>query len=59
LREIEARLRARQDKYDSENDDVDAIFDIPVELAFACCGYRHDYGQFAWGRPVYAVLEEI
>jgi len=59
LREIEARLRARQDKYDSENDDVDAIFDIPVELAFACCGYRHDYGQFAWGSPVYAVLEEI
>src|SRR5258708_6265542 len=58
LREIEARLRAEQDEAGGENADVDAIFDIPVELAFACSGYRHDSGQFPGPLPVSALLAQ-
>jgi hypothetical protein len=56
---IDARLRAEQDAQDpNKNFPVDYLFDIPVELAQACCGYRHDYSEFDWGRPVFEVLAE-
>ncbi len=39
---IEARLRAEQAEADAEGGGVDLVFDIPVALGHALCGYRHD-----------------
>jgi hypothetical protein len=39
---ILTRLTRQQDEEDRSAAEVDFIFDAPVELAFALCGYRHD-----------------
>jgi hypothetical protein len=36
---------------------VDFIFDIPVEIAAAVCGFRHDRWTYEWGRPQFTRLE--
>ena len=36
---------------------VDHIFDIPVEVAAAACGYRHDRWKFEWGEPQFFRLD--
>ncbi|MGO8920680.1 MAG: hypothetical protein ACLQJR_32705 [Stellaceae bacterium] len=38
---------------------VDYIFDIPVELAAALTGYRHDRLTFDWGEPQWTSLDRI
>jgi hypothetical protein len=36
---------------------VDYIFDIPVDLAEAMTGYRHDRVKFTWGEPRFTIVE--
>jgi hypothetical protein len=36
------RLSKEQDKEDAGDDEVDFLFDAPLELAKAFCGFRHD-----------------
>ena len=42
LQAIQAELKAAQDADGGDEADVDHIFDVPVALAAALCGYRHD-----------------
>jgi hypothetical protein len=35
----------------------DFIFDIPVEVAAAVCGFRHSQWTYEWGRPQFTRLE--
>ena len=53
------RERLSQQQYDAGGEvaDVDYIFDIPVELAAAICGYRHDRLKFDWGEPKFTALD--
>jgi hypothetical protein len=51
--EIRARLTARQD-----NESADYIFDIPIEMARALCGFRHDRLHFDWGEPRFTEATE-
>ena len=55
--EIAARLRRQQAQHPSGGAGVDYIFDIPLELAAACCGYRHDVSA-AGGEPAFTILAE-
>jgi hypothetical protein len=50
-------LLADQDA-EGDSPEVDYIFDIPVELANALCGYRHDQ-RLDWGNPKFTRLESI
>jgi hypothetical protein len=34
---------------------VDYVFDAPVQLALAICGFRHDRSRFDWGEPRFTV----
>ena len=36
---------------------VDYLFDIPVDLAEAMTGYRHDRLKFSWGEPRFTIIE--
>jgi hypothetical protein len=56
LDDIEAQAEARAAQPDAS--DVDHIFEIPVALAYSCCGYRYDQSAFDWGIPVFNVLAE-
>jgi hypothetical protein len=38
---------------------ADYMFDIPVELAAALTGFRHDRAEFEWRRAHFAKLEPI
>jgi len=51
------RLRAEQEKADRQGDDVAYLFDVPIEVASGLCGYRHDYFEFAWGKPKFTRVE--
>lgn len=42
LDKIHAEMKASQDAEGGDDADVDYIFDVPVVLAAAICGYRHD-----------------
>jgi hypothetical protein len=55
--EIEARLRKEQARHQPGVIGADYIFDIPLELAAACCGYRHDVSA-AGGEPAFTILAE-
>jgi len=44
---IHDRLRQSQDEEGGEHAGVDHIFDVPIRLAAALCGYEHDRTQFA------------
>jgi hypothetical protein len=48
---IVQNLRARQTEEDAGSARVDHLFDIPLEVARAVCGYKHDYWRFDWGEP--------
>ena len=54
---IRDRLIAEQQAAGGAAADVDYLFDIPVEMAAAVCGYRHDRWKFEWGEPQFTVLE--
>src|SRR4051794_36084858 len=56
LDEIEAQAEAQAAQPDAS--DVDHIFEIPVELAYSCCGYRYDQSAFDWGILAFTVLAE-
>lgn len=51
-----AEFRQKQHEAGGESADVDYIFDAPVELAQAICGFRHDRWKFDWGQPVFTRL---
>jgi hypothetical protein len=36
---------------------VDYVFDIPVDLAEAMTGYRHDRLRFTWGAPHFTIVK--
>lgn len=55
LQAIRERLFAKQKEPQGGSMKVDYIFGIPVELAFAICGYRHDRWKFDWGQPLFTV----
>lgn len=49
LEKIHAEMKASQDADGGADADVDYIFDVPVGLAAAICGYRHDRVALASG----------
>jgi hypothetical protein len=57
LDEIEAQVEAQAAQQPGSSD-VDLIFEIPVELAYSCCGWRYDQSAFDWGIPAFTVLAE-
>ncbi len=54
---IKARLIQEQDAGGGKAAGVDYMFDIPVELAAALTGYRHDRLEFDWGQPHFTIVE--
>lgn len=56
---IRARLVSEQEASGGEQSDTDYIFDIPVELAAHCTGYRHDRWQFDWGEPEFSQVVPV
>lgn len=54
---IRARLTEEQDSKGGKSSDVDYIFDVPVEVAYALTGFRHDMWRYDWGNPVFMRLE--
>ena len=58
LTAIRDRLTAKQ-RDAGERCGVDYVFDVPVELAEAMCGYRHDRWRFEWGKPIFRKAEPI
>jgi hypothetical protein len=56
--DIRARLTGEQDREGGQEADVDYIFDIPVELARAVSGFRHDLLSFDWGEPRFTEVKE-
>ena len=49
LDEIHAAMKENQDADGGFDADVDHIFDVPVGLSAAMCGYRHDEVALASG----------
>jgi hypothetical protein len=47
--QIRENLIGKQDAAGGQSSDVDYVFDIPVEPAYALCGYCHDKWRFDWG----------
>lgn len=45
------RLLAEQAADNGDDYEVDFIFDLPIDLAQAVTGYRHDQEKFEWGSP--------
>jgi hypothetical protein len=56
LDDIEAQAEARAARPDAS--DVDHFFEIPVALAYSCCGWRYDRSAFDWGIPAFTALAE-
>jgi hypothetical protein len=57
---IRRRLTRRQDEEPREKRfllGIDYIFDVPVDTAFAICGYRHNLADFSWGEPKFTRFE--
>jgi hypothetical protein len=52
---IRRRLTQRQET--TFGGAVDYIFDIPVEVAAAICGYRYGRLKFEWGTPQFSRLD--
>lgn len=50
---IEAQARAAQAEEDRGAAEVDHIFEVPLEIARAICGYKHDRAGFDWGEPAF------
>jgi len=56
LSAIRARLDTKQDAAGGDTADVDYVFDIPVELAKAVTGFRHDEDVEGTEAPLFEVL---
>lgn len=57
LDQLHAELKASQDAEGGVDAEVDHIFDVPVALAAAICGYRHDRVELASGEePMFTEL---
>jgi hypothetical protein len=52
---IRDNLLAKQSEPQIGPWEVDYVFDVPVELALAICGFRHDRSRFDWGEPRFTV----
>jgi hypothetical protein len=52
-------LLQQQDGAGGSEASVDFVFDVPVQLAAALCGYRHDRWKFDWGEPTFSRLERV
>ena len=50
---VRDRLTAQQKAQPPGDDAVDYVADIPVELVYQLCGFRHDRWKFDWGEPVF------
>lgn len=50
------RQRFTQEQEAKRGGNVDYIFDIPIEVAAAVCGYRHDRWTYKWGTPHFTRL---
>ena len=51
------RQRLMQKQETTVDDDVDFIFDIPVEVAAAVCKYRYGHLKFDWGTAQFTRLD--
>ena len=56
LADIRYRLTRQQDDSGGSHADVDFVFDIPIELAHAVCGFRHN-GELPDPMPFFTELE--
>jgi hypothetical protein len=54
--ETKKRLLKEQEENGGEAADVDYVFDVPLELAAALCGYEHDKWKYDWGTPKFTQL---
>jgi hypothetical protein len=41
-----------------DDSEVDYVFDVPVEVAAAVCGWRHDQWKFDWGEPRFTAVRD-
>jgi hypothetical protein len=64
LTQIDAPFSSRLSRYSlmqkqetTADDDVDFIFDIPVEVAAAVCKYRYGHLKFDWGTAQFTRLD--
>lgn len=56
LSAIRSRLQSAQDEEDDVDPEVDHLFDIPIDLAKALTGFRHDERLSGVGRQPFEVL---
>ncbi len=56
LADIRDRLMRQQDEKGGSKADVDFVFEIPIELAHAVCGFRHN-GEMPDPMPFFTELE--
>jgi hypothetical protein len=57
FRTLRDGLLKQQREAGGDKASIDFVFDIPVELASALCGYRHDRWKFDWGEPMFSRLK--
>lgn len=56
LKDIHARLTSEQN---AEDEDVDHVYDAPVELAKTITGFRHDQGMPGMRETPFQVLKKM
>lgn len=54
-----ATRRAEQDAAGGDKSEVDYCSEVPLDLAMALTGYRHDRFRFDWGEPRFTVIEPL
>ena len=47
LAKLRAEMEGRQQQADVEGEPIDYIFEIPIRLAAAICGFKHDSSRFS------------
>lgn len=56
LQEIQQQLREVQTRSDASGDDVDHLFDAPLQVAERETGYAYDRSRFDWGEARFTEL---
>lgn len=56
---LKDNLFGKQEAEGGTKANVDFIFDVPVELAQAICGFRYDRCEYEWGEPAFTHLAAV
>jgi hypothetical protein len=57
IRDEQFAKQRKQDSITKSGMSIDYVWDIPVMLAEAICGHRHDRWRYDWGRPRFTIAE--